>query len=105
MVATMTPADVAYIKVFRPPFFGGIGNGANGGIAIYTRRGGDVKSEPGKGLANTTVTGYTELKQFYSPNYTTFTQANEKKDLTDHAILESSGDHYRREKSGAADFL
>jgi hypothetical protein len=81
MVATMTPRDVAYIKVFRPPFFGGVGGGAGGGIAIYTRKGGDEKAEPGKGLNNTVVTGYTELKQFYSPNYSTFTQANEKKDL------------------------
>ncbi len=43
MVSSLSVNDVAYIKVFRPPFMGGF-NGANGAIAIYTRRGNDVKS-------------------------------------------------------------
>ena len=30
--------DVAMVKVFRPPFFGSFG-GANGAIAVYTKRG------------------------------------------------------------------
>ncbi len=30
--------DVAYIKVFRPPFLGGYGGG-NGAIAVYTKEG------------------------------------------------------------------
>ena len=62
-------SDVAYIKVMRPPFFGSFGGGAGGAIAVYSRRGGDVKSEPGKGLENQQVAGYTNFKQFYSPNY------------------------------------
>jgi len=73
--------DVAYVKVFRPPFFGGAGGGANGAIAIYTRRGNDVKMDPGKGLANNTVYGYTPIRQFYSPNYGTFDKRNEEKDF------------------------
>ncbi|MBS1609456.1 MAG: hypothetical protein JSS70_12000 [Bacteroidetes bacterium] len=73
--------DVAYIKVFRPPFFGGSGGGANGAIAIYTRRGGDVKPTPGKGLNNNVVYGYTPIRQFYSPNYGTFDKRNEEKDF------------------------
>ena len=36
--------DVAYIKVFRPPFIGAIGGGAGGAIAIYSRKGGDVQT-------------------------------------------------------------
>ena len=32
--------DVAYIKVFRPPFIGAVGGGAGGAIAIYSRKGG-----------------------------------------------------------------
>ena len=59
LVSSMSVSDVAYIKVFRPPFFAGSGNSANGGIVIYTRRGGDVNPTPGKGLANNTVMGYT----------------------------------------------
>lgn len=80
MISSVNVNDVAYIKVFRPPFLGGF-NGGNGAIAIYTRRGNDVKSDPGKGLANNKVQGYTLVKQFYSPNYSTFTQQNEQRDL------------------------
>ena len=79
-VSSISINDVAYIKVFRPPFYGG-GSSANGAIAIYTRRGDDVKQDPGKGLANNTVNGYTPLRQFYSPNYSAFNAENEKPDM------------------------
>lgn len=81
MVANTPVSDIAYIKIFRPPFFGGFGGGSGGAIAIYTRRGDDVKREPGKGLASGVVKGYQAIKQFYSPNYDTFTEENKKKDL------------------------
>lgn len=64
-------SDVAYIKVFPPPFFGGMGGGSGGAIAVYTRRGGDVKSQPGEGLEQRKIGGYTKFKEFYSPNYAT----------------------------------
>jgi hypothetical protein len=79
-ISSVSVNDVAYIKVFRPPFMGGF-NGANGAIAIYTRRGNDVKSEPGKGLANNKVFGYTRIREFYSPNYGSFKPANEDRDV------------------------
>ncbi|HKO78852.1 MAG TPA: hypothetical protein VJU78_00585, partial [Chitinophagaceae bacterium] len=79
-ISSLSVNDVAYIKVFRPPFMGGF-NGANGAIAIYTRRGGDVKSEPGKGLASNKVFGYTSIKEFFSPNYASFTTRNEQRDI------------------------
>jgi hypothetical protein len=79
-ISSVNVNDVAYIKVFRPPFMGGF-NGANGAIAIYTRRGNDVKSEPGKGLNNNKVFGYTLIKEFYSPNYSSFKPTNEQRDL------------------------
>jgi hypothetical protein len=79
-VSSVNVRDIAYIKVFRPPFMGGSGGG-NGAIAIYTRRGNDVKSEPGKGLANNKVYGYTGIKEFYSPNYGSFKPGNEQRDL------------------------
>jgi hypothetical protein len=69
MVGNMPMSDIAYIKVFRPPFFGAIGGGAGGAIAIYTRKGGDVKSAPGKGLSYKMLEGYSVSKQFYSPDY------------------------------------
>jgi hypothetical protein len=79
-ISSVNVRDVAYIKVFRPPFMGGF-NGANGAIAIYTRRGNDVKPEPGKGLNNNKVFGYTVIKQFYSPNYGTFKEENKQRDI------------------------
>ena len=79
-ISSLSINDVAFIKVFRPPFMGG-SNGANGAIAIYTRRGGDIKSEPGRGLNNNKVYGYTEIKEFYSPNYSTFKPGNETRDV------------------------
>jgi len=81
MVSSIPVTDVAYIKVFRPPFMGGSGGGGGGAIAIYTRRGDDTKREPGKGLSNNAVSGYTAIRQFYSPNYDTISDDNDKKDL------------------------
>lgn len=94
-VSSLSINDVAYIKVFRPPFMGGF-NGSNGAIAIYTRRGDDVKQEPGKGLAHNKVFGYSAIKEFYSPNYASFSPKNEERDLRttlywNPAILTSPG--------------
>jgi len=81
MISSINVNDVAYIKVFRPPFFGGAGGGAGGGIAIYTRKGGDEQKTPGKGLSNSVISGYSPMKQFYSPNYASFDKRNEEKDF------------------------
>jgi hypothetical protein len=67
--------DVAMIKIFRPPFYGAVGGGTGGAIAIYTKKGGSDYSQL-KGLAVTNVNGYSIIKQFYSPDY-------EKKPETD----------------------
>lgn len=80
MISSIPVQDVAYIKVFRPPFMGGF-NGGGGAIAIYTRRGGDVQNTPGRGLANNKVEGYTEIREFYSPNYASFSPDHEQRDL------------------------
>ncbi len=60
--------DVAYIKVFRPPFFGSFGGGAGGAIAIYTKKGVDATKSI-KGLDFLEWMGYSPRKEFYSPNY------------------------------------
>ncbi|MEX6688612.1 hypothetical protein QTN47_13950 [Danxiaibacter flavus] len=73
--------DVAYVKAFTPPFFGSFGGGSNGAIAVYTRKGGDVKQAPGKGLPTKIVWGYSTMKEFYSPNYETFDERNEHSDV------------------------
>jgi hypothetical protein len=80
LVSAIPVTDIAYVKIFRPPFMGSMG-GSNGAIAIYTRRGDDVKPTPGKGLSNNQVRGYTAIRQFYSPDYSSFKPENEKKDL------------------------
>lgn len=69
MLSTVPVTDIAYVKVLSPPFMGAPGGGGNGAIAIYTRKGGDIQSEPGKGLSKNTLTGYSVIRQFYAPDY------------------------------------
>ena len=73
IVRTLSMNDIAYVKVFPPPFFGANGGGAGGAIAIYTRKGDDRKLVPGEGLNFQSVAGYTVYKEFYNPNYETST--------------------------------
>jgi hypothetical protein len=81
MLSSINMNNVAYIKVLRPPFVGAVGGGANGAIAIYTRRGGDVVKTEGKGLPYKIIIGYTAQKEFYSPDYGTINEKNEERDL------------------------
>jgi len=79
MISGVPVSDIAYVKVFRPPFMGGFG-GSGGAIAIYTRKGSD--ETPGKGgLSSNTIAGYTPIRQFYSPNYDTFDPRNDRLDI------------------------
>lgn len=67
--------DVAMIKVFNPPFMGAAGGGgANGAIAVYTKRGSSAMQNV-KGLDASTITGYSPIKEFYSPDYSKYEQA------------------------------
>jgi hypothetical protein len=70
-VVNIAVADIAMVKVFRPPFFGSAGGGSGGAIAIYTKKGVDArKSDPNaKGLDNTILGGYSRFKEFYNPSY------------------------------------
>lgn len=70
MLETISMNDVAYIKVFRPPFFGASGGGAGGAIAVYTKKGGGDKSSI-TGLNFTNILGYSPIRQFYLPDYET----------------------------------
>ncbi|HSN08479.1 MAG TPA: hypothetical protein VLS85_05550, partial [Hanamia sp.] len=73
-IATIPLSDVAYIKYFWPPF---VFSRARGGvIAVYTRKGTDIK-----GLSNNIVSGYTLTREFYSPDYDSINEENDKKDL------------------------
>lgn len=68
-IKSIPMSDIAYVKVLRPPFFGAVGGGAGGAIAVYSRKGGDIKSVAGKGLDNKKLAGYTVMKEFYAPDY------------------------------------
>jgi hypothetical protein len=71
-IQSLNVRDIAMVKVFRPPFFGSSGGGAGGAIAIYTKKGGDFKGDnngSSKGMMNTILTGYSQFKEFYNPQY------------------------------------
>jgi len=68
MIESVPVADIAYVKVFQPPFVGAFGGGGNGAIAIYTRRGGDQTAEI-EGLNRLKLAGYSTIRQFYAPVY------------------------------------
>jgi hypothetical protein len=70
LVADIPITDIAYVKVFHPPFLmGGVINPRAGAIAIYTKKGEDVKPLPTKGLNYKLLEGYAAERQFYSPDY------------------------------------
>ncbi|MEC5143357.1 MG2 domain-containing protein [Chitinophaga sp. 212800010-3] len=71
MISSIAIQDIALVKVLRPPFMGAAG-GANGAIAIYTKKGGDntPKNDPSiRGFKLYKKAGYAIVKQFYSPDY------------------------------------
>lgn len=71
VVQNIPLADIAYVKVLRPPFFGAPGGGAGGAIAIYTKKGGGTrKDDPSKkGMETTILSGYSRFREFYNPTY------------------------------------
>lgn len=70
-IQNISITDIAYIKVFRPPFMGASGSGPSGAIAIYTLKSEDVKYANKKGISSVLLNGYTSYKEFYSPDYFT----------------------------------
>jgi hypothetical protein len=79
LIQSTPMSDVAMIKVFRPPFFGASGGGANGAIAVYTKKG-KALNDNIKGLDFVKVAGYSPPKEFYSPDYSIYNQANDQPD-------------------------
>ncbi len=71
LVQTLNVNDIAFIKVFRPPFFGSMGGGGGGAISIYTRKGtdGQKSTANSKGLENTVLGGYSRFKEFEHISY------------------------------------
>ena len=67
-VMNIPMSDIAMVKIFSPPFFGASGAGAGGAIAIYFKKGATGNSFS-KSLNNTSLQGYSPVKEFYSPEY------------------------------------
>ncbi len=83
-VKAIPMSDVDKIEILKSPqnlaVFGI--KGANGVIAIYTRRGEPNKgSSIGKGIIENKVTGYSKYREFYSPKYTPENVTDKKPDL------------------------
>ena len=70
-VQSLNISDIAYIKALRPPFFGSVGGGSGGAIAIYTKQGGYNKgrNDNNKGMEYAVLGGYSVFKEFYNPVY------------------------------------
>jgi hypothetical protein len=79
----VSTTDIAMIKVFPPGSGVGFGGGAGGTIAVYTKKGGDSKTNNDniKGMPRALLAGYSMPKEFYSPNYLENNVANEQEDL------------------------
>lgn len=64
--------NIAYVKAFRPPFFGSLLNGMSGVIAIYSKKGyspvyNNINNTPG--LETFLLNGYSKFKEFTQPDY------------------------------------
>jgi hypothetical protein len=82
-IENLPVADIAYVKAFRPPFFGATGGGSGGAIAIYTKKGGETSSQNNDiaGLDKTKLMGYSAPKEFYSPDYSKDNPLNDVPDV------------------------
>jgi hypothetical protein len=69
MAGSINMADVAYVKVYNPGSSFGFRNGANGVIAVYTKRGADVTSGTDSKIGSVKINGYSALKEFYAYDY------------------------------------
>jgi hypothetical protein len=79
-IQSINVSDIAMVKVFRPPFFGSMGGGSGGAIAIYTKKGGDFKGDntkSSKSMQSALLVGYTRFKEFFNPQYENPAENNE----------------------------
>jgi hypothetical protein len=81
MLSGTPVSDIAYVKIFRPGE--SIASGGGGGvISIYTRKGGDAQPNPNtRGLSYVQMTGYSAIRQFYSPDYATVSNGDSFEDV------------------------
>ena len=67
-ISTIPTSDIAIVKVF-PTFVGAPGGGANGVIAIYTKRGHEMNEHIETTGDIVDYDGYSIIKEFYAPDY------------------------------------
>ncbi|MCH5597590.1 hypothetical protein [Niabella ginsengisoli] len=67
-ISSIPPNQIALIKIY-PQFIGARGN--NAAIAIYTKRGDDLNEEMESSGDIVDYDGYSIIKEFYSPDYST----------------------------------
>jgi hypothetical protein len=83
-IKTIPLADIEKVEILKSPqnlaIFGT--EGANGVIAVYTRKGKSAKGTAvARGIIEQKIAGYASHKSFYSPKYTPKTEKAEKPDL------------------------
>lgn len=78
-LSSISMNTIAFIKVFEITF-PLARNGANGAIAVYTKKGEDAVGIF-DGLSYTLLPGYSAIKQFYSPNYGEMQLEKDQRDL------------------------
>ncbi len=70
-VKSIPIGDIEKVEILKSPqnlaFFGV--EGANGVIAIYTKRGKSEKTDVAKGVLEQKIAGYSSYRKFYSPDY------------------------------------
>jgi hypothetical protein len=65
-ISNLSMSDVAYIKIFRPPFAMAKDNGPGGAIAVYTKNGGEEIQTTYQSMGSQNVPGYSLSKEFYT---------------------------------------
>ncbi len=83
MVNSISVRDVYYVDVLKGPSAAMYGSqGANGAVAVYTRRGSNATPRGGRqGIINFTHPGYSATREFYAPRYDTQKPEHVKPDL------------------------
>lgn len=69
-ILTLNINEIAFIKVFKPPFLGAAMGAPNGAIAIYTKLGDEANYIPkGSRLTQIPIKGFTSYLPFNGPQY------------------------------------
>lgn len=70
IILTLNINEIAYVKVFKPPFLGAALGAPNGAIAVYTKQGDEANYIPkGSMLTQIPIKGFTSYQPFTGPKY------------------------------------